>query len=75
MNGTFDMTFAIYDHQAGGTLLYTEAHTGVVVTDGEFSVEIGSVSPLDLPFDQPYFLGIKVGDDAEMTPRTPIPAC
>jgi hypothetical protein len=33
---------------------------------------LGSVTPLSLPFDKPYWVGIKVGDDAEMAPRVPL---
>ena len=34
-----------------------------------FSVNLGSVSSIDLPFDTQYYLGITVGSDNEMTPK------
>ena len=62
------MTFKLYDLAAGGVALYTESQT-VVVTAGVFSVVLGAVTPLNLAFDVPYYLGLSVGADPEMTPR------
>ena len=36
---------------------------------GFFDVTLGSVNPLNLPFDKPYWLGVTVGADTELTPR------
>jgi hypothetical protein len=41
----------------------------VLVTNGVYNVTLGSVTPITLPFDAPYFLGITVGAETEMTPR------
>jgi len=61
--------FSIYDAATGGTALWAETQD-VTVTAGIFSVELGASVPLNLAFDIPYYLGIKVGaTDAEMTPR------
>ncbi len=64
-----DITFSIYDSSSDGTPLWTETQTGLVVNAGIFNTELGAVTPLDLQFDIPYFLGIAVGTDPEMTPR------
>jgi parallel beta-helix repeat protein len=76
LNGTVDMVFRLYDVDTGGSPLWTETQTGVQVTDGLFSVNLGEVdpitNPLDLPFDTPYWLGVTVGTDSEMTPRQPV---
>ena len=70
VSDTLSMTFAIYDQKMGGSSLWTETHPAVTVDKGQFSVELGSVTPLTtLAFDVPYFLGIKVGNDMEMNPR------
>lgn len=71
LDGTVDMVFALYDVDTGGSPLWTEPQTGVVVTDGLFSVNLGEVTPITLPFNHPYWLGMKVGGDDEMTPRQP----
>ena len=73
---TVSMTFVIYDDSVGGTALWTEMHPSVVVTGGGFSVRLGSITPipdgaLDFPTENPQaWLGVTVGSDAEMTPRT-----
>ena len=69
LDGTFNLTFSIYDVEAGGVPLWQELQQSVVVQDGILDVELGSVTPLDLPFDKQYWLGVKVETDEEMTPR------
>ena len=68
------MQFAIYDAPAGGTQLWSEPPASVQVKKGLFSVLLGSVNNLGPNlFSAPNrFLGIKVGADAEMTPRQQI---
>lgn len=68
LNGAYAITFRIYDAETAGNLLWEEAQTGVVVNKGIFSVLLGSVASLNLAFDKPYFLEIKVGNEV-MTPR------
>ena len=65
--GPVQMVFTLYD--GGGTQKYTETQT-VTLTNGVFNVTIGNLPAFSaLPFDIPYFLGVKVGADPEMTPR------
>ncbi len=76
-DGTLTLTFRLYDAEAGGNTLWTETQDNVEVTNGLFSVQLGRVESLnELPFDQPYFLSIALGDDAvpELTPRLPLTA-
>jgi hypothetical protein len=72
LDGTVDMVFYLYDVDIGGNYLWKETQTGVQVTDGLFSVNLGEVIPINLPFDTQYYLGIIVGEDTEMTPRQPV---
>ena len=65
---TQPMVFKLYTAASGGTLLYTETQT-VAVNSGIFSVVLGAVASLNLAFDVPYYLGVSVGVDPEMTPR------
>lgn len=67
-NGTYSVVFSIYNVNAGGAPLWTETQN-VQVNAGGFSAYLGSVTPLAVPFNEDYFLGIKVGADPEMTPR------
>jgi hypothetical protein len=71
VNATVSMTFGIYDAPTGGSALWNETQD-VTVTNGGFSAVLGSVTPIDLPFDVQYYLGVTVDADAEMTPRQPL---
>jgi hypothetical protein len=73
VNGAVNMTFSLYTLPTGTvSQVWTETQTGVAVTSGQYSVVLGSVTPLAIPFDVPYYLGVTVGSDAEMTPRLPL---
>ncbi len=69
-DGTYDMRFCLYAGPTGGSALWCEDQS-VLVTDGVFSVLLGSVTPITDPlFDgTECYLGVKVGSDDEMTPR------
>jgi hypothetical protein len=45
-DGTYDFTFAVYDAEEGGALLWSETQPGVAVKDGAFVASLGSVNPL-----------------------------
>lgn len=70
-NGTFSIVFSVYAAVSGGAALYSETIPNVTVTNGLFNVLIGNITPIptDLFGGGAKFLGIKVGGDAEMTPR------
>ena len=68
VNATLSVQFTLYKATNVGGALWSETLT-VTVTNGNYSVILGNGTPLSLPFDEPYVLGVKVGADAEMTPR------
>ena len=72
-NGTVSLTFKLFDSAEGGDTLWQETQD-VTVTNGLFNVILGSNAPLNLPFDEQYWLGITVGSDVELTPRTALTA-
>jgi hypothetical protein len=72
VNRLVEITFKLYDVASGGSALWTETHVSVPVSHGLFTVKLGSVTSLNLPFDQQYYLGITVGGDQEITPRKPL---
>ncbi len=74
VTGTVAMVFKLYDAPAAPAALYTETQSTVAVNNGLYSVAIGAVTALTLPFNVPYYLGVKVGADAEMTPRQQLTA-
>jgi hypothetical protein len=71
LSATASVTFKLYDALTAGTLLYTEIQPTVVVTNGVFNAQIGSVTPLSLAFDKPYWLEITIGTDT-LAPRQPL---
>jgi hypothetical protein len=64
------MRFKIYDDATGGNNLWTEDQTTVAIFDGFFQVQLGGISPLNLDFDIPYWLGISIENEPELIPRT-----
>lgn len=72
LTGTYDMTFALYDVVSGGTELCHDTNS-VTVTNGLFFSQIWGDCVNDI-YGLQLYLGIKVGADAEMTPRQPIDA-
>ncbi len=72
-DGTYSVTFRLYEVDAGGTEIWSETQA-VDVYKGIFSVNLGSVTPLDIPFDTHYWLGISVEAEAELIPRVRLTA-
>lgn len=71
VSASVSVVFSLYNVSTGGTALWSESQT-VTVSSGVYSVILGSATPLTLPFDSQYYLGVKVGADAEMSPRQTI---
>lgn len=72
-DGQYDITFRLYTTDAGGTALWSETQT-TTVTGGVYSVLLGAVNPLTVPFDQPYYVGLTIPGGPEHTPRTQLTA-
>lgn len=72
LDGDYTLTFSVYDVSSGGTALWTSGEQGVSVSNGIFSYNMGQSVPLPVDlFDYPdRWLGIKVGVDPEIAPRT-----
>jgi len=69
-DGSYDVTFRIYNVETAGTALWTENQT-LTATGGIINAHLGSVTTLStLDFDVPYWLGISVEGGAELVPRT-----
>lgn len=67
-DANYTLTFRLYDVEQGGVPLWTESHL-VPVAGGVFSVVLGSVAPLSLSFDRPYWLGVTIDGGSELMPR------
>ena len=68
LNGSYSFVFSLYNVSTGGSALWTEAQT-LTVSSGKLNALLGSVSVLNLSFDQDYYLGVAVSTDSEMSPR------
>lgn len=71
VNTTLQMVFSLYPAATGSTAVHTETQN-VVLSNGIYNVVLGAATALTAPFDAPYWLGVQVGADAEMTPRQPL---
>jgi hypothetical protein len=68
LTGDYDFNFKIYNQATGGSELWSEAQI-LTVTEGLLNVALGDVNPLNLEFNETYWLGITIGTGSEMTPR------
>jgi hypothetical protein len=74
-DGTYSLTFKLYDRISGGTARWEEKLDQVVVRNGVFSVLLGTTSPLrESVFANPEFLEVQINDEAPLRPRMPIAA-
>ena len=78
VDGNKVLTFKIYDAQSGGTALWTNVFSTVPVMGGVYAVQLGTgKNPANidteissLPWNVPYYVGITVEIETELTPRT-----
>ena len=71
-DGSYNVTFRLYDVETGGTALWSEGQP-LTATGGIINAYLGSVVPLNtLEFDVPYWLAIAIEYGPELTPRTPL---
>ncbi len=69
LSGAYDLTFRIHDSVTAGAELWSEAHAGVLVSEGLFSVLLGGTNPLDPSvFVGEAWLELEMGGET-MTPR------
>lgn len=77
-NGSYTVTFRLYDALSGGSLLWTEPNKPVAVTGarGLFSTALGSPTSFGaLTFSAPYFVEVQVASEpGPMAPRIPLQA-
>jgi hypothetical protein len=67
-DGDYDIIFRIYDQEGGGTPIWQELQS-VTTGNGIFDIILGSKNALNIPFDRQYYLGLTIGDAAELAPR------
>ena len=67
VSGNFTVIFRLYDAVTGGTSQWQETQS-VSVANGVYSVTLGAVTPIALPFNIPYYLDINVNGE-QLNPR------
>ncbi len=67
------LTFKLFDAAAGGRAIWSE-NQEVFIQNGLFNVALGSVSPLDIPFDKPFWLATTVGEGSDTSQRMELTA-
>jgi microcystin-dependent protein len=73
--GFYSLTFRLYLSNDGDAQpLWSETQSNVALKDGVYRIVLGSVNPIRLAFDRPYFLGVSLGDQAEFIPRSELTA-
>jgi len=66
-DGNYNITFKLYDESSN--IVWTESHNQIFVGTGLFQILLGTITPLVIPFDKPYLLGVQIGSDPELQPR------
>ena len=67
LDGDYSFTFSLYNDASTGTLLWSEEQT-LTVSTGKLNALLGSFSVLNLPFDEDYYLEVKIEDET-LSPR------
>ncbi len=70
-DGDYSITFSLYSSSTSNLELWTETQISGV-ENGILNATLGSVIPLNIMFDQPYWLGISIEGGTELRPRTPL---
>jgi len=72
-DGAYSITFSFYENESTGDPIWTESKN-LNIAKGLFSTLLGDQTPFgtNVKFDKPYWLGIKVGDEEELSPRIPL---
>lgn len=66
----YDLTVRIYSSEDSTVPLWTEEHVGIPIFKGSFHLVLGIGIPIDAELlDGPVWLGVKVNDHSEMSPR------
>ncbi len=72
-DGSYSITFKLFLVPTFGTELFSETHPAVNVERGSFKVQLGSITPLGLPFDQTYYLEMNVTSGPDITSPVTFP--
>ena len=70
LDGPVDLTFSLYGAAAGGAPVWTETHRNIVLFEGYYGAELGSINALNPNLLlNAQFLAVSVDGGAELVPR------
>ncbi|MCL0100053.1 hypothetical protein M1O55_04220 [Dehalococcoidia bacterium] len=71
-NGNYSMRYCLYGSPTGGSAVWCETHSSIAISNGIFSVQLGTTSRIHsrILARPSLYLGVKVGNDSELTPRS-----
>jgi hypothetical protein len=69
LNGSYNLTFRIYSQASGGSHLWIETLVNVPISNGNVSVTLGNIVPIDIQTTTPLWLGIAIDGPQEISPR------
>ncbi|MFN4988871.1 MAG: beta strand repeat-containing protein, partial [Ignavibacteria bacterium] len=72
-DSSYEITLTLYDAAQSGSVLWKETQT-LTTVNGVFDAILGEITPLNLPFDKQYWLGITINPDPEFSPRVQLVA-
>jgi len=67
-DGSYSVNVSLYNVPTGGSALWTETQS-VSTVDGLANIILGTSTPITVPFDTQYYVGISIGGGSELTPR------
>jgi hypothetical protein len=78
-DGQYELIFNIYDVATGGQAVWTETQPQVDIIRGLYSSILGLITPLtasgtDFNFTKPYYLGVTLKGNQEISPRAELSA-
>src|SRR5438045_1156885 len=70
-NGTYSITISFYSDESGTHALWQDTFE-TLVKNGQFNIDLGARLPLPnaAVFANPIWVGTRIGDNAELRPRT-----
>ncbi len=72
-DGTYSITFHMYDALTGGNEVWNETQSSVKITNGVYSTQLGIVKSLStLGFDKTYYVAVAVNGGSISSPRIPL---
>ena len=71
IDGEMKVTFQLYNDENTEDAIWRETHF-LTLNNGLINAYLGSITPFDIDFNQPLWLGVTMDDGVELSPRTKV---